>query len=244
LETGGGFPPVGIIMDLNGNLSGTPSVPGTYNFGVCVVDLVGAQDCETATLVVDPAVYNLSIVTAGTGTGTVTANPPGLSYTNGTVVTLTATPDSGSTFAGWSGAVSGTATSIQITINGNQSVTATFNQTAESGSFTGTWYGNWNISLGTFGENDSYLTLVLTQTGTSVQGSYTQNIYYSDDGSEGMYSGPLVDGSISGGVLLIFTEGGTAFQATVTGTTMTGNGSENYPSFTGPYTGPFTLQLQ
>jgi hypothetical protein len=53
LQTAGGFPPLGIIMDLNGNLSGTPSVAGTYNFGVCAVDLVGAQSCKTTTLVVD-----------------------------------------------------------------------------------------------------------------------------------------------------------------------------------------------
>ena len=241
LVTAGGFPPLGIIMDLNGVLSGKASVAGTYHFGVCVVDLVGAQDCGVATLVVEPA-YQLTISTTGTGTGTVTANPPGPTYTNGTVVTLTATPDAGSTFAGWSGAASGTGTTT-VTMNGNLTVTATFNLTPPTG-FTGTWQGTWTNSLGVFGENDSYLTLVLTQTGTTVQGSYTNNIFYSDDGSLGVTSGPLVDGSVTGGTLLIFTQGGTAFQATIKGTTMSGVGSENYPVFTGMFTGPILLQKQ
>jgi fibronectin type 3 domain-containing protein len=67
-----------------------------------------------------------------TGTGTVTA--PGINcgsdcteqYNQGTVVTLTATPATGSTFAGWSGACTGTGT-CSISINTNITVTATFN---------------------------------------------------------------------------------------------------------------------
>lgn len=50
-----GAPPMGMIVDLNGNLTGTPSVTGTYTFGVCAVDLVGAQSCKTTSIVVNPA---------------------------------------------------------------------------------------------------------------------------------------------------------------------------------------------
>ena len=46
--------------------------------------------------------YTLSIPKAGTGSGTVTNNPTGTTFSAGTVVTLTATPDANSTFAGWS----------------------------------------------------------------------------------------------------------------------------------------------
>jgi hypothetical protein len=70
----------------------------------------------------------LSIQTGGgSGSGTVTANPASPFYTNGTIVTLTASPGTLSTFAGWSGAASGTALSVNITMNGSQSVGATFN---------------------------------------------------------------------------------------------------------------------
>jgi hypothetical protein len=46
-------------------------------------------------------------------------------YTANTPVTLTATPSSGSTFAGWSGACSGTGT-CQVTMSADTAVTATF----------------------------------------------------------------------------------------------------------------------
>jgi len=42
------------------------------------------------------------------------------------VVTLTATADSSSTFAGWSGGCTGTSSTCTVTMNGNTSVTATF----------------------------------------------------------------------------------------------------------------------
>ena len=58
-----------------------------------------------------PTMRTLTVVKSGGGSGTVTSNPAGIncgsdcsaSFTNGTSVTLTATPASGSTFAGWEG---------------------------------------------------------------------------------------------------------------------------------------------
>ena len=77
--------------------------------------------------------YALSIAKAGFGYGTVTSDPPGIdcgvtcsgSPTAGTVVTLVPNPATGSTFAGWSGACSGTG-SCSITMSGSKSVTAKF----------------------------------------------------------------------------------------------------------------------
>jgi len=76
----------------------------------------------------------LTVSKSGTGSGTVTSSPSGIncgsdcshSYNNGTSVTLTASPASGSTFAGWSGACSGTG-SCQVSMTSNKSVTAIFN---------------------------------------------------------------------------------------------------------------------
>jgi hypothetical protein len=59
-----------------------------------------------------------------TGPGTCSA-----SYVPGTLVTLTATPASGSRFAGWSGACSGTRSCV-VTMNSDQTVTAAFTQVA------------------------------------------------------------------------------------------------------------------
>jgi hypothetical protein len=70
--------------------------------------------------------YTLSTSTSGTGAGTVTANPSGATFSAGTVVTLTATPNANSTFSGWSGACSGTSATCQVTMNSNLSAAASF----------------------------------------------------------------------------------------------------------------------
>jgi phospholipase C len=71
-------------------------------------------------------------------TGTVTSNPAGIncpgtcsaSFNNGTQVTLTEAPGAPSTFStfgGWSGACTGPVSTCAITVNGTETVTATFN---------------------------------------------------------------------------------------------------------------------
>ncbi len=47
--------------------------------------------------------YSLQVFKVGSGRGTIVKNPPGDRFSAGTVVTLTATPNSGSEFAGWLG---------------------------------------------------------------------------------------------------------------------------------------------
>jgi hypothetical protein len=77
--------------------------------------------------------FPLTVNVAGTGTGTVSSTPAGIScpgtcsasFAGGTSVTLTASAAAGSTFAGWSGACTGTA-SCMVTMSAAQSVTATF----------------------------------------------------------------------------------------------------------------------
>ncbi len=50
-----GTPPMGMTLGLKGVLSGTPSRAGTYSFQICVVDAVGATDCESVSVVVGEA---------------------------------------------------------------------------------------------------------------------------------------------------------------------------------------------
>lgn len=54
LNSGVGFPPVGIILGLNGCLTGTPSVAGTSSFSVCAIDLNGSQICQPSSVTVQP----------------------------------------------------------------------------------------------------------------------------------------------------------------------------------------------
>jgi len=80
-----------------------------------------------------PQMSTLTVALAGTGSGSVSSSPSGIncgntcsaSFDNGTQITLTATPLSGSTFQGWSGACTGTSNCV-VTLNANTSVTATF----------------------------------------------------------------------------------------------------------------------
>jgi protein MpaA len=78
------------------------------------------------------------VALAGTGSGTVTSSPAGIDcgstcsavFPSGTEVSLTATPASGSTFAGWSGAGCLGTGSCQVTMSAAESVTATFDEAA------------------------------------------------------------------------------------------------------------------
>ncbi|WP_442267568.1 InlB B-repeat-containing protein [Tenacibaculum sp. ZS6-P6] len=58
--------------------------------------------------------------------GTITPNPAGGTYDDGTSITLTATPNSGYEFTGWSGDASGTTNPLDITMDADKTVTATF----------------------------------------------------------------------------------------------------------------------
>lgn len=69
-----------------------------------------------------------SVTVNKVGQGNVTLTPAKDSYTCGEKVTLTATPANGWSFLGWSGDVSGTSPTVELTIARNHNVTATFVQ--------------------------------------------------------------------------------------------------------------------
>jgi hypothetical protein len=117
---------------------------GSDSFIVQVSDGNGGTDTITVNVNVQaPSYYTLSVNKSGTGTGTVTSNPAGINcgadcsedYLENTVVTLTATADSGSTFTGWSGSCSGMGT-CNVTMSAARSVTANFNIPASTYTLT------------------------------------------------------------------------------------------------------------
>lgn len=121
-------------------LTATPAAGSTFagwagggcsGIGTCTV-ATNADTAVTATFNLAPE--TLDVEKSGTGSGSVTSSPPGIScgatcshaYAHGTSVTLTATPAEGSTFAGWAGGgCSGTGT-CTVTTNLDTTVTATF----------------------------------------------------------------------------------------------------------------------
>ncbi len=90
-------------------------------------------DVVFATNSANSAAYTLAVAKTGAGSGTVTSSPAGItcgsdcteSYASGTSVTLATTPGNRSTFAGWSGACSGTGT-CTVSLTEAKSVTANF----------------------------------------------------------------------------------------------------------------------
>jgi hypothetical protein len=134
------------IVDTAVTLTATPNAGhvftgwsggGCSGTGSCVVTMSSA---ETVTAAFTP-LGRLDVVKAGAGTGTVTGLPSGISsdincgtacsldsadYTDGTAVTLTAAPDAGHVFTGWSGGwCSGTGSCV-VTMSSAEIVTATF----------------------------------------------------------------------------------------------------------------------
>jgi pectate lyase len=91
-----------------------------------------------------------ALTTSVSGSGTIARNPDAATYPAGTVVTLTATPAAGFTFAGWSGDLSGSANPNQIVMNADHSVTANFTQPGGGGGNFGL-FGFATLNGGTTG---------------------------------------------------------------------------------------------
>jgi hypothetical protein len=128
-------------------LTATPASGGTFAgwsgpacrvtiTGACAVTSMATPQTVSATFTAATVLpqEGLSVSLAGTGTGSVSSSPTGIacpgtcgaSFSQGTVVTLTASPASGATFAGWSGAgCSGTGT-CNVSMSSAQTVTATY----------------------------------------------------------------------------------------------------------------------
>jgi uncharacterized repeat protein (TIGR02543 family) len=121
----------------------TASAAQGWKFDHWTGDLAGSQNpmelsvngnkSVTAVFVLIPSNYTLQVTK--TGSGSVTADGNGIncgqdcseSYPSGRVVTLTARADSGYTFEGWGGALSGATNPINITMDAAKTVSAVFN---------------------------------------------------------------------------------------------------------------------
>lgn len=109
-----------------GDCTGTPaSMPCVFNM------LANAN--VTAVFTATPT-HAVTVTRSGSGTGTVTSAPVGIAcgatcsgnFAAASGVTLTAAPDAGANFAGWSGDCTGTGLTCNLTIDGAKAVTATF----------------------------------------------------------------------------------------------------------------------
>ncbi len=86
----------------------------------------GAVDWAVVALEIKPKPPQYTLTVNTIGSGTVTSDPSGGTFEAGTEVILTAAPDDGFVFSGWSGDLNGSTNPATITMNTNKSVTATF----------------------------------------------------------------------------------------------------------------------
>ena len=76
--------------------------------------------------------YSLAVSTVGTGQGVVTLDPPGGSYPEGTLVTVTAQPSAESTFTGWNNGEFSNNFTFTLTISHDEAISANFTLNRES----------------------------------------------------------------------------------------------------------------
>jgi uncharacterized repeat protein (TIGR02543 family) len=116
------------------------------NYSVVITNSLGAVTSTVATLTV-----NYSLTTSVIGGGNVLPTPSPTGYAPGSLVVLTATPNVGHTFTGWSGSETGSVNPLNVILTSNKSITATFlntnvdlyiDNTNSEVAYVGTWQTN------------------------------------------------------------------------------------------------------
>lgn len=158
---------LGSLSQVTGNDDGASCGPGseltfsavsgtTYRI---VIDGYGGGAYSLALLLSAEVQRTLTAAKSGTGQGTVTSSPAGIdcgadcseSFNDGSQVTMTATPQAGSTFIGWSGAGCSGTGSCQVTVNSDQTATANFTDTTAPDTTIDTGpTGTINVNQATF----------------------------------------------------------------------------------------------
>jgi hypothetical protein len=110
-------------------------VPAGYTANTTDCQSVATTDAD-CTIVNTPnaTTHRLTVSKSGTGSGSLTSDPAGVNcgptcsafFPSGTVVTLTASPSTGSLFVRWSGACAGTASTCTVTMSQARNVGAQF----------------------------------------------------------------------------------------------------------------------
>ncbi len=107
---------------------------GNSSISLTEATTIDIGETATAAIVAAPVTYTVTggspttyTLTAGTATnGSLSFDPPGGTYNENTVVTVTATADSGYEFVAFTGASTSTTNPVQITMDGNKTIGATF----------------------------------------------------------------------------------------------------------------------
>jgi uncharacterized repeat protein (TIGR02543 family) len=124
-------PPGGVYP--NGTVVTVTAITNSgYTFGSWSGNLTGSVNPTNLTMTGNKSVTanfalipTYTLATSATN-GSIALNPPGGIYPTGTIITNTATPDPGYSFAGWSGSLTGSTSPATIVMDGNKAITAAF----------------------------------------------------------------------------------------------------------------------
>ncbi|MDQ4139425.1 MAG: Ig-like domain-containing protein [Bacteroidota bacterium] len=122
-------PPYGLFRDVGGDYSGW--TPAIGNYTLIATPYSGADGRGTAgtSAIISFSVINVeqyTLTVSATDSGTVSINPNQTSFLKGDSVTLTAFPEEGYQFNGWSGAAKGRTNPLTLIMDGNKNITANF----------------------------------------------------------------------------------------------------------------------
>jgi uncharacterized repeat protein (TIGR02543 family) len=123
-----------VAYDLGTNVQLTPTPNMGYIFSGWSGDASGSSNPLTVTMnsnknitanfeLIAPDAFTLNIIAVN---GTVNKNPNNLTYSAGATVVLTASPNIGYEFTGWSDDASGSVNPLSIIMNSNKNITANF----------------------------------------------------------------------------------------------------------------------
>ena len=198
------------------------------------VTIDGATGCTAIFELSEQPTAALTVTVSGTGSGIVVSDPSGIdcpsdcaaSYTVGTVVTLTSMANSGSRFAGWSGACSGTAQASSVSMVAARTCGASFEPATDAG--TNATVTGLTVS-GLTGPLEVGGTAQLTATASysdGAQGTVTESVNWTTSGS----SVATVSGS---GLVTAAAAGSTVITATYAEQSATVTVTVNAPTVTG-----------
>ncbi len=135
--------PEGGVYDAFTDVTATAVADSGYVFSYWTGDVSGSTNPTTLSVISNRSLtahfveedyveqYTLS-VTSSDG-GNVTQSPEGTTFDEGTTITLTATADSGYKFDGWTGTTSSSSTTLEITLDGNYVLAASFSEVGGEG---------------------------------------------------------------------------------------------------------------
>jgi len=261
--TEGGDVGVDIALDPAGNAYITgytsslnfPTTPGSFQPNPGGGDCFIGEPCGDAFVTKISDNVTLTATKAGTGSGTVTSTPAGIScgadctenYNNGAVVTLTATAAAGSTFTGWSGEAD--CIDGSLTMTANKTCTVTFNKLRYTLTVSKTGTGSGTVASSPAGVNCGTDCSELYNSGTVVTLTSTPAAGSTFAGWSGNVD--CVDGSVTVNANKTCTAAFNVSSSSTANTVIAPNGGEVWPINStqtirwnsGDFTGTVNIQI-